>query len=436
MQGDLAEQVQRGGGPEVIAGRAAQRQSAGRQRLGGAGIAGQGELRAHDGGRAPHAGRHSRGSEGQQPVQPPAAFGETAPDDPAGADRGADPQARLRVGLAQAPGERGEHVGRVDVVAAEDIDAGRPAGRDPGQPDGHIALRRAQHVVAERVLKAGRLAGLSQGRGRELPERVEHPVARVPEHRPLGHHQRLIHQRGDQRQNVPDRDALIGAHRLGHLQRPAREDRQPPEQGLLRGREQVITPLQGGAQGALARRSGPVAGRQQPEPVAQPGADLLRRQDPDPGRGQLDRQRQAVERPADRGDGGRVLRTDGKSRARRGAPVREQADGLVTERVPGRRVRARGRHRQGRHPPGGLARHAQRLAARHEYRQPRRAGQQPPDHLGTRVDQVLAVIQGQEQPARPQGVGERIQQRAPGFLADADGRGHPRDHQFRLLQIA
>ncbi len=196
-----------------------------------------------------------------------------------------------------------------------------------------------------------------------------------------------------------------------------------------------MAPFDGGAQGALARRGGPLARGQQPEPVIEARADLLHRQRPDPGRGELDRQRHAVERTADRGDDGGVVRTDDESGPGGGGPVGEQADGLVTVRVLARRVGARGRHGKRRHPPYRLGREAQWLAARGQQSQPRRAGQQPLAQLGAHVDQVLAVIQGQQQPARPQRVGQRLPQRAPGLFADADNRGHARGHQVSLLQV-
>ena len=55
--------------------------------------------------------------------------------------------------------------------------------------------------------------------------------------------------------------------------------------------------------------------------------------------------------------------------------------------------------------------------------------------LGARVDDVLAVVQGQQQPARAQRVGEGVEQRASGFLADADNGGEPQDHQLGLPEI-
>ena len=186
----------------------------------------------------------------------------------------------------------------------------------------------------------------------------------------------------------------------------------------------------------LAGRGGPVARGQQPEPVVEPGADLFHRQRPDPGRGQFDRQRQAIERAADRGDRGGVVRADHESGAGCGGPVGEQADGLIAMRLPGRRIGAHRGHGKRWHPPDRLGRDAQRLTARDQQPQPRRVGQQLAAQLGARVDQVLAVVEGEQQQARPQRVGERLGQRAPGLFADAGDRRHARGHLVRMSQVS
>ena len=56
-----------------------------------------------------------------------------------------------------------------------------------------------------------------------------------------------------------------------------------------------------------------------------------------------------------------------------------------------------------------------------------------PADLGARVEQVLAVVQGQQQLPRPQRVAERLEQRPPGLFGDPDDRRYPRDHQVGLL---
>jgi len=38
---------------------------------------------------------------------------------------------------------------------------------------------------------------------------------------------------------------------------------------------------------------------------------------------------------------------------------------------------------------------------------------------------MLAVVEREEQPAGPQRIGERLEQRAPGLFADADHRRDP-----------
>src|SRR5439155_16457142 len=60
-----------------------------------------------------------------------------------------------------------------------------------------------------------------------------------------------------------------------------------------------------------------------------PARDLLHRQRPDPGRGQLDRQRHPVQRAADRGDGRDVVRPDGEAGLGGRGPVGEQPDRFV-----------------------------------------------------------------------------------------------------------
>ena len=59
-----------------------------------------------------------------------------------------------------------------------------------------------------------------------------------------------------------------------------------------------------------------------------------------------------------------------------------------------------------------------------------------PADLGARVEQVLAVVQGQQQLPRPQRVAERLEQRAPGLFGDPDDRRYARDHQVGLLQVS
>ena len=79
------------------------------------------------------------------------------------------------------------------------------------------------------------------------PDRLEHPVAgRDPRRLRFGEHERFIRQPGEQVQNLPGVDIFRGADRLCRLQRPAPgEDRELPEQLLLRLRSRARSPTQG-----------------------------------------------------------------------------------------------------------------------------------------------------------------------------------------------
>ena len=149
-------------------------------------------------------------------------------------------------------------------------------------------------------------------------------------------------------------EGLVGAHRLrGRQVAAAGEHRQPLEDALLVVEEQLVAPVDDGAQRLLAgqRRARPAG--QQPEPIVQPGGDLGDRERPGAGGRQLDGERQTVESGADVGDR-RVVRRR-RARAARRRPVAratKRRDGVV------------GRER--RHRPDGLAADAQSLAARGE----------------------------------------------------------------------
>ena len=197
-----------------------------------------------------------------------------------------------------------------------------------------------------------------------------------------------------------------------------------------------MAPVDGGAQRPVPRRGGPVAGGEQPEPVGQPLGDLLHRQCAYPRGRQFDRQRHAVQRPAQRGDRADVGRADGETGQGRGRPVGEQPDRLVPVRVLGRLDRAGRRDRHRRYLPHRFRGHPQRLTARGDHDQPLRGVEQALAHHGARVDEVLAVVQNQQQPARGHRIGERVEQRPAGLLADTQRRRHPGDHQVGLPQVA
>jgi hypothetical protein len=130
---------------------------------------------------------------------------------------------------------------------------------------------------------------------RKLADRLQHGVAR---RRPVlgAPHQALVDQHGQSVQDV----AVAVDHGLGGVQRPAAgEHPEPPEERLLCLAEEVVAPGDRIAQRPLAGgQVARAAGQRQP-PIAQPGQQRRRREDPALGGGQLDRQRQPVQPPAD-----------------------------------------------------------------------------------------------------------------------------------------
>ncbi len=254
-----------------------------------------------------------------------------------------------------------------------------------------------------------------------LPDRVEQPVPGVAGRLAVQHDQRLVDERDEQVEHRVGRDGLIGADLLGHVQVPAGEHGQPAQQHLLGLIQQLVAPVHRGPQRLLPGRRRPVTRVEQLEPVPQPVGDLLDRQRPDPRRGQLDAQRDAVQRPAQPGHRGRVLLGQGEAGPGARRARREQPDGFVpgqfvTDRVVGRQV-------QRLHPPDRLAADPQRLPAGGHDPQPRAPGQQQLDQRGAVADLVLAGVQDEQHVPGAQRLGQRLRQRYARLLAHPDGGG-------------
>ena len=174
-----------------------------------------------------------------------------------------------------------------------------------------------------------------------LADRLEHPQPR-----PVGDRlqQRLVDQGRQQliglaRAEFPVGAAAARAHggdRGGG--RPGREDGEPLGEQPLGGGEQLPAPLDDGAQRAVPRQRGAAAAGEQPEPVGQPPGYLGERQRPQPGGGELDRQRKAVKPPDDVGDQRAGLAVEGEIRADRRCPVGEQAARRGLRQGAGRRT--------------------------------------------------------------------------------------------------
>ena len=200
--------------------------------------------------------------------------------------------------------------------------------------------------------------------GRELADRLQHQVTRSSRRWQLAE-QALIHQF---LQAIQHRPASIGLrtdglddiqghaapeHRTGGQQTP----------GLLA--EQVVAPLDGGAQSLLTAGQVTAPAGQQPQRMLQPPADRLRRQQLDPRRGQLDRQRQPVKPAHDLGDRGGVLLVNGETRRHGRGPLSEQPHRFTRSHRGERDLRLLVRERQRGNRAFLLARHPKRRPAAH-----------------------------------------------------------------------
>ncbi len=127
------------------------------------------------------------------------------------------------------------------------------------------------------------------------------------------------------------------------------------------------------------------------EERAEACGDLPRREHGRSCRGEFERERQAVETPADLDDGFEILRRYRESRIGRAHPVGEEGDGAVRHRLVGGGDVSR-RHRQRRDSIDAFARNAQRLAARDQQRNAGAFAQHRADDAAGLGDNVLAVV--------------------------------------------
>ena len=175
------------------------------------------------------------------------------------------------------------------------------------------------------------------------------------------------------------------------------EDAQAIEDVALGLAEQRVRPLDGSLQRLVAARGvGPAAG-QQPEPLIQQPGDRGRAQRRHPRGGQLDRQRDPVQAPADLADRRGVSRGQGKVAACGSGALDEQ--GYRVAGGGGRHARRRRRQRQRPQPEDLLTAHAQRLPARGQDAHPAAAAQDVRCEGRCRAHQVLAVVDHQQQRA-------------------------------------
>ena len=158
-----------------------------------------------------------------------------------------------------------------------------------------------------------------------------------------------------------------------------------------------MAPGEGGRQRLLTGDRCPAPSAEQRERVAKAGGDLLRREHRDTCRGELQRQRHAVEAVADLRHRSGVVVVEGESGSSRGSTQDEQLQRGDTCHCRCRPDVLRIGHGQRGCQPADLTRNAQRLTAGRQDGDLRTALQQLGDRPSTRVDQVFTVVEHDEE---------------------------------------
>ncbi len=199
--------------------------------------------------------------------------------------------------------------------------------------------------------------------------------------------------------------------------RAAAEHGKAGEHSSLVIREQVVAPVERLVQRLLARREVVRAAGEKPQPLRQPVEHGLRTERADARRRELDGEREAVDAPADLADGAAIIRRDPEVGLERAGALLEK------------RLRRLGVERGNREDV--LARQMEHRPARDEQRQAGRASEKL-DECRSRLAQVLGVVEDQQELARAQGLGERLERALR--VGDAERLGDRRDDQLGLAE--
>ena len=264
-----------------------------------------------------------------------------------------------------------------------------PAQRDVGPLDD---IPEVVRVAAGRL---DRLPGRDEPLGGVLAQGLEHPVAagraasrpRPSTARPAGRWCRGPRPGGRPRRRRPP---------------PPTSSVQPPWNTDSRSNTRrssslssCVAPVHRGPQRLLPCLGGAGSGGEQGEPVREPFGDLDRRHRRDPGGGELERERHAVEGRAIGADRGQVVRVEHQPGPDGAGPFGEQLRGGVPEHRAGRDVRRRRVQRPDRHLH--LVGDGERLPAGGEHRDVGAVTEDVVDERGGRVDDVLAVVDQEQQ---------------------------------------
>ncbi len=226
------------------------------------------------------------------------------------------------------------------------------------------------------------------------------------------------------------------AHRFDIVERESRgEDGETPQDVLFTRRQQVVAPVDGHPQRLMPRQRGAAPSGEEGEAVTQTLEDLLHAEDPGSDRRELNCQRQAVETPA-HGNHSCLVRTCQDERAGcRGCPLREQNDRFVLSHLVERFGSTFAGQFEWRHGDHVFARHLERLPAGGDHADVRSGTKGLSDELSSRIENVLAVVEHQQQLFVPPEGPQDLQRLHAGLVTEVNCCKHGAGHEGRIAHL-
>lgn len=261
--------------------------------------------------------------------------------------------------------------------------------------------------------------------------RLEQPIADLAV-AGVGGDERLVAQAG---QALDDRElvvVIVGGHRRRGAELERRgEDAEPPQHALLGRRQQAMAPVQRRLQRALPRQRGTPSGGEQPEALVQPRGQRVDAEQRHARGGHLQRQRDAVQAPADRRHRRRIAVVEHEPRLGRLRAGDEELHRAADQRLLRGRVRLR-RDAERRQAEDLLAGDADQLLRADQRADVRRRRQHRLQQRGNGVDEVLGVVEHEQQRRAAEPVRQRRQRRLCRRDLDAE-RGRDGRRQQHLV---
>jgi hypothetical protein len=313
---------------------------------------------------------------------------------------------------------------RAEVVVLE-LDPVEPGGVHHALPVQALALDEREQPVDVPVPHLALVVGRREQLARVLAHRLEHREARLARGRGADDQRRV------EQLLEGARDVGVGHDGLERRERgPAAERAEGGEHGARLFVEELDAPVERRTERALPLRKVSRAARKQRQSLSEPVRRALRAKRSHASGGQLERERQSVERAADAGHGGRVRIRQLELGERRARPLRIEAHRAhPADRLCG--LLARLRHGERRYGVHVLRGDPERRAARDENADVGRGRDERGDVRGG-AEHLLEVVEHEQARLACDRGDHRLELAAAGRLGRPEGPRDRRQDQARL----